>query len=209
MEKTKTKKPGRKGAGLIEKQSRWGWVFIAPWLLGFIYFFAVPLLKALTYTFSKMSISSSGLKMDFVGLDNYIQAFTVDPDFSRAIVSSTLNIVYQVPIIVFFSLFIALILRNNFRGRTLMRSIFFLPVIISSGVVITILKENVLATGTGQAATLFQTGIINEVLVKSGMNFQVVQIITNTVCIVFPTACTRPQESKARPNGRHSGKSPL
>ncbi len=181
MEKTKTKKPGRKGAGLIEKQSRWGWVFIAPWLLGFIYFFAVPLLKALTYTFSKMSISSSGLKMDFVGLDNYIQAFTVDPDFSRAIVSSTLNIVYQVPIIVFFSLFIALILRNNFRGRTLMRSIFFLPVIISSGVVITILKENVLATGTGQAATLFQTGIINEVLVKSGMNFQVVQIITNTV----------------------------
>ncbi len=181
MEKTKTKKPGRKGAGLIEKQSRWGWVFIAPWLLGFIFFFAVPLLKALTYTFSKMSISSSGLKMDFVGLDNYIQAFTVDPDFSRAIVSSTLNIVYQVPIIVFFSLFIALILRNNFRGRTLMRSIFFLPVIISSGVVITILKENVLATGTGQAATLFQTGIINEVLVKSGMNFQVVQIITNTV----------------------------
>lgn len=178
-------KKSKKKAGLIEKQSRWGFVFISPWIVGFIYFFLIPLIKSMAYTFSKIKISSNGMDMEFVGFDNYVRAFTVDPDFSRAIVESTLNIVYQVPIIVFFSLFIALILRNNFRGRTLMRSIFFLPVIISSGVVITILKENVLATGTAGDTTLFQTGVINEVLIKSGLNVQIVNIITSTVGAIF------------------------
>lgn len=188
MEKIKSikiKEHTKRKVGLIEKQSRWGYVFIAPWLLGFICFFAVPLITAFTYTFNEMNITSSGLKLDFCGLDNYVRAFTVDPDFTRAIVESTLNILYQVPIIVFFSLFIALILRSNFKGRALMRSIFFLPVIISSGVVITILKENVLSGTNGQASTLFQTGVINEVLIKSGLNAQVVKIITSTVGAVF------------------------
>lgn len=171
--------------GLVEKQSRWGWVFIAPWLVGFIYFFLIPLIRAMGYTFSTMEISSGGLSLTFVGFDNYVKAFTVDPDFTRAIVESTLNIVYQVPIIVFFSLFIALILRNDFHGRTFMRSIFFLPVIISSGVVITILKENVLVSSTGQETSLFQTGVINEVLVKAGLNMQFVNIITSTVGAIF------------------------
>ena len=185
MEKNKKIKKESKKAGLIERQSRWGYVFIAPWLLGFICFFAVPLITAFTYTFNEMNITSAGLRMDFCGLDNYVRAFTVDPDFTRAIVDSTLNILYQVPIIVFFSLFIALLLRNDFRGRTMMRSIFFLPVIISSGVVITILRENVLSGTNGQAGTLFQTGLINEVLIKSGLNAQVVKIITSTVGAVF------------------------
>lgn len=177
--------PEKVKTGLVAKQSRWGWVFIAPWLIGFVVYFAIPLFKALTYTFSDMNITSSGLSLDFCGLDNYVKAFTVDPDFTRAIVDSTVNIVYQVPIIVFFSLFIALLLRNKFKGRTLMRSIFFLPVIISSGVVITILKENVLVSSTGQESTLFQTGLINEILVKTGLNVQIVKMITATVGAIF------------------------
>lgn len=177
--------PEKPKVGLVSKQSRWGWIFIAPWLVGFVMYFAIPLFTAITYTFSDMNITSSGLRLDFCGFDNYVKAFTVDPDFTRAIVDSTVNIIYQVPIIVFFSLFIALLLRNKFKGRTLMRSIFFLPVIISSGVVITILKENVLVSSTGQSSTLFQTGLINEILVKTGLNVQIVKMITATVGAIF------------------------
>lgn len=170
---------------LEKRKGRWGYVFIAPWIVGFICFFAIPLVNAIYYTFTKITITQSGLNFSWVGFENYLQAFTVDPDFSRNIVDSILNIVYQVPIIVFFSLFIALILHGDFKGRTLMRSIFFLPVIISSGVVITILQENVMTSGTGQASTLFQTGVLSQILVRSGFPSQVVKILTDTVGAIF------------------------
>jgi ABC-type sugar transport system permease subunit len=179
------KKEKKRKSGLMERQSRNGWFFIAPWLVGFVYFFAIPLLKSLYYTFTKISITNDGLQFQFAGLQNYLTAFTVDPDFIRAIAASIGNIIYQVPIIVFFSLFIAMILKQDFHGKTLMRSIFFLPVIISSGVVITILKENVFAGSAGQSVTLFQTGVITELLVKSGMGMPIVKMITTTVGAVF------------------------
>lgn len=185
VQHTGEKKTKTRRCGLMERQSRNGWFFIAPWLLGFFYFFAIPLLKSLYYTFTKISITNDGLQFQFAGLQNYLTAFTVDPDFIRAIAASIGSIIYQVPIIVFFSLFIALILRQSFHGKTLMRSIFFLPVIISSGVVITILKENVFAGSAGQSVTLFQTGVITELLVKSGMGMPVVKMITTTVGAVF------------------------
>ncbi|MFA6936714.1 MAG: sugar ABC transporter permease [Treponema sp.] len=170
---------------LEKRKGRWGYVFIAPWIVGFICFFAIPLVNAIYYTFTKITITQSGLNFSWVGFENYLQAFTVDPDFSRNIVESILNIVYQVPIIVFFSLFIALILHGDFKGRTLMRSIFFLPVIISSGVVITILQENVMTSGTGQASTLFQTGVLSQMLVRSGFPSQIVKVLTDTVGAIF------------------------
>jgi ABC-type sugar transport system permease subunit len=181
---TKQRK-SRGGEGLDQKKARWGWVFIAPWLVGFVCFFALPLFTSIYYTLTKINITQDGLTFTWVGFENYLTAFTVDPDFSRNIVDSVLNIVYQVPIIVFFSLFIALILHGDFPGRTLMRSIFFLPVIISSGVVITILQENVLASGTGQTTTLFQTGVLSQILVRSGFPTSLVTMLTKTVGSIF------------------------
>lgn len=173
--------------GLAERKNRWGWVFIAPWLLGVVFFFLIPLGQAFYYTLTKIDITQDGLSFTWVGLENYFTAFTVDADFTRNIATSIGNIIYQVPIIVFFSLFIALILHGDFKGRTLMRSIFFLPVIISSGVVITILQENVLADSTtGQAAsTIFQTGVLNEVLIKLGMPSKFVKVLTDTIGQIF------------------------
>ena len=191
MNDSRTKAPLTKDkkhkSGLTEKKGRWGYVFIAPWIVGFLCFFAVPLFTAIYYTFNKISITQDGLQFSWVGFENYFTAFAVDADFTRKFFASIGEILYQVPVIVFFSLFMALILHGDFKGRTLMRSIFFLPVIISSGVVITILQENVFASGsvgTG-ATTLFQTGVLNEVLVKAGMPTTVVKILTQTVGAVF------------------------
>lgn len=184
---SKTKKKKVSATGLADRKNRWGYVFIAPWLVGVIYFFVLPLFTAIYYTLTKIEIGSDGLTFQWVGFENYFQAFTVDADFTRNIVASIGNIIYSVPVIVFFSLFIALILHGDFKGRTAMRSIFFLPVIISSGVVITILQENVLSDSTtGQAAsTIFQTGVLNEVLIKAGMPSQLVKILTDTIGQIF------------------------
>ncbi len=171
--------------GLTEKKALWGWVFISPWIVGFIFFFAIPLVTSFYYTLTTIEINQDGLSFNWAGFDNYVYAFTVDPDFTRNIVESALHIVYQVPIIICFSLFIALILRSEFRGKTAMRAIFFLPVIISSGVVITILQQNVFASGTGEAVTLFQTGNLTDILVFSGFGPSFTKIITQTVGQIF------------------------
>jgi ABC-type sugar transport system permease subunit len=180
---SKVRKP--RSVSLTAQKSRAGVVFILPWLVGFVFFFAIPLVQSLVYTFNTIDLSTEGMTLTWAGFDNYVYAFTGDPDFTRNIVTSTLNILYQVPIIVAFSLFIAIILKADFRGKTLMRAIFFLPVIISSGVVITILRENVLVTGSGAAGALFQTGSITEILVRSGLSESFVKMITQTVSQVF------------------------
>jgi ABC-type sugar transport system permease subunit len=180
----------RKGKpkGLAARRALYGRLFILPWLVGFIYFFCIPLGTSFYYTLTQITITQSGLEFKWAGFANYLYAFATDPDFTRNIVESILNIVYQVPIIVFFSIFIAIILKGDFRGKTMMRAIFFLPVIISSGVVISILKENVLATGTGQSATLFQAGGLTTVLVNSGFGVTFARVITDSIAQVFDLA---------------------
>lgn len=174
-----------KPQSLSAKKARWGWVFIAPWLVGFVFFFVLPLGTSFYYTLCKINISNTGLGFSWAGLDNYIYAFSIDPNFTRNIVDSTTAIIYQVPIIVFFSLFVALILHGDFVGKTAMRSIFFLPVIISSGVIITILQENVMTSGTGETTTLFQTGGLTDILVQSGIPVAVTKVLTDTIGQIF------------------------
>ncbi len=170
---------------LAARKAWYGRLFILPWFIGFVYFFLSPLISSFYYTLTTINITQDGLDFEWAGFENYLFAFTTDPDFTRAIAEAILNIVYQVPIIVFFSLFIATILKSNFRGRSLMRAIFFLPVIISSGVVITILRENVMVSGTGQTGSLFQTGSITAILVNAGFNYAFVQNITAAIGQIF------------------------
>lgn len=177
-----------RGRSLASRRALYGRLFILPWFIGFVYFFCIPLGSSFYYTLTQITITQSGLEFSWNGFGNYLYAFATDPDFTRNIVESVLNIVYQVPIIVFFSIFIAIILKGDFRGKTLMRAVFFLPVIISSGVVITILKENVLATGTGQASTLFQAGGLTTFLVNSGFGVTFARIITDSISQVFDLA---------------------
>ncbi len=166
---------------LEKMRANWGRIFILPWLIGFVYFFLIPLVSSFWYTLNTIELGADGLSLRWAGLENYIYAFAKDANFTRNIVESLVDILYQVPIIVFFSLFIANILKADFKGRSLMRAIFFLPVIISSGVVITILKENVLSTASGEASFLFQTGGITSMLVDAGISVPIVKLITDVI----------------------------
>lgn len=180
MNTMQTKK-NRNQKTLEKTRANWGRIFILPWLIGFVYFFFIPLVSSFWYTLNTIELGAGGLSLQWAGLENYIYAFAKDAKFTRNIVESLVDILYQVPIIVFFSLFIASILKADFKGRSLMRAIFFLPVIISSGVVITILKENVLSTAAGEASFLFQTGGITTMLVDAGLSIPIVNLITDVI----------------------------
>ena len=110
-----------------------GILFILPWLIGFIYFYVRTLFMTGQFSVSEISIASTGgYQLSFVGLENFLYAFRVDPDFKQILTTSLFDMVIDVPLIIFFSLFVAILLNRKFKMRALVRAIFFLPIILNA-----------------------------------------------------------------------------
>ncbi len=118
-----------------------GCLFILPWLAGYLIFTLRPLIQALYLSFHEVRVTPTGIKTTPIGWANYRYAFLTDTQFVEKLVVYLGEIALNVPIIIVFSLIIALLLDTKVRGRGLFRTIFFLPVIILSGPVIAELIE--------------------------------------------------------------------
>jgi len=127
----------KKKLTLLQKRSMMGWLFILPWLVGFIIFYVRSLIMTGQFAFNEMTIDAinGGYTLQFVGLENFRYAFTVDPNFKQVLTKSVMNMLIDVPLITFFSLFMAMLLNKKFPGRTVVRAIFFLPIILNSGAI--------------------------------------------------------------------------
>lgn len=92
--------------------------------------------------------------MTFAGLDNFLYAFRAHASFKQVLTTSIADMLIDVPLITFFSLFMALLLNKKFRGRTLVRAIFFLPVILNSEAIVdaTNLARSLMSGGISNAA---------------------------------------------------------
>lgn len=117
-----------------QRRALLGYGFITPWLIGFILFFAVPMVSSLIMSFNNLSYESGSLKYTFLGIDNFKYAFTGDEKFLPYLSECLLDLVIDVPLILICSFFFSLILNQKFKGNTLMKVIFFLPVILGNGV---------------------------------------------------------------------------
>lgn len=110
-----------------------GYSFIIIWIVGFLAFMAVPLGQSIYYSFQKLSPSKHGLIANYIGLEHFRAAFTVDVQFLPLLQSTFTNMLTHVPLVLIFSIASALLLNRGFRGRMVFRGVFFLPVIIASG----------------------------------------------------------------------------
>ena len=171
-----------------KRNSLIGFSFTIPWVIGFIFLFLIPLIKTVLYSFSSISIGKSGFEHSFVGVRNYRATFSEDPNNLRMVLTSIGNVVVTVIVVVVFSLFLAILLNQDFRGRSLARVIFALPIIIASGVVIVLLKENVLQQNMGSsdtAATLFQGNGLLDFLKLMGLPDNIVGMFENILNNIF------------------------
>ena len=127
-----------KGLSLAQKQTRNGYLFILPWLIGFAVFYVRSLFMTVQFSLSEltMNLDGGGYQLKFVGLSNYIYAFREHGTFKQILVTSISDMIIDVPLIIFFSLFMALMLNRKFKGRALVRAIFFLPVILNSEAIV-------------------------------------------------------------------------
>lgn len=173
------------------QKALWGFIFVLPWLLGFVFFFLTPLITSLQYSFSKVEASSSGIKTTFVGMSNYTDALLVNPNFNRELVESIMDIVIDVPLILIFSLFVAVILNQDFFGRSVARSIFFLPVILASGVIISLEAESLVQeinqqnAAMGGVSNVLRAFELERIMIGAGINTTIVQYLTGAVGRIY------------------------
>lgn len=184
------KKPEKKHRLSYERRKGlYGYGFIAIWALGTIYFFILPFIESLIYSFNKTEVNQGGMKMEWIGLKNYRNAFRKDQDYSKALVEMLQSTVLRTPLILIFAIFIAVILNQKFKGRTFARAVFFLPVIIATGPVIDIINGNMdqggFSGGAEQFSTMFEANLVDQLL-----NFLGVYNISDTLTETLNTLIT-------------------
>ncbi len=128
-----------------------GLIFVAPFLIGFIAFFLIPIINTIYYSFNKVGVGEmGGMTFTFNGIQNYIDLFktevtTTSTTMARLFTEQNRDMLLSVPLIVIFSLFMALLANQKFKGRAFVRLIFFLPIILGIEVVTSMLT---MTTGT-------------------------------------------------------------
>lgn len=191
--KTKAVKPPKeaKAKGMRipyeRRKALYGYAFIALWFIGAVYFFLMPLFQSLVYSFNITSPEKGVMNLDWNGLGHYVAAFRTDQHYSQYLVSVLGDTALKTPLILIFSIFVAVILNQKFRGRVFARAVFFLPVIIATGPVIEIINGNMstggYAGGSEQFNTLFETDLVDQLLDFLGI-YGISESLTNTISTV-------------------------
>ncbi len=120
-----------------------GYLFILPFIIGFILFLVVPLVQSFYMSFCAVtSTNGQGLAYDWIGLKNYHDVFFKDPDYVPRLLDELKNMALFVPGTLIFSFFMAILLNQEFKGRALVRAVYFLPVILSSGIMLGLETNN-------------------------------------------------------------------
>lgn len=110
-----------------------GYLFLAPWLIGFTVFLGIPLFQSLIMAFS--TVSKDLTTSSFTGLANFRELLLANAEFTRVLAKTTRNMALDVPVILVFSLLAAILVNQKLPGRGFFRSVFFVPVVITSGAV--------------------------------------------------------------------------
>ena len=119
---------------LMRRRNNTGWLFIAPFLIGFALFYVIPLVQSLIFSFSQIIIQGGSYSLEGKGFEHYRFVLMVDTSYINKLITSVENMFLDTLIVVPFSFFTALILSREFKGRGIARAIFFLPVVVSTGV---------------------------------------------------------------------------
>lgn len=133
---TAVKKKKKRASSLDRIKARAGWVFISPFVIGFFVIYLPIIIESVYYSFTEIKVNpGGGFTATFIGIKNYSDALFVNPDFVRTLTGGLQQLILDIPAIVLFSLFMAIMLNQKMIGRAAFRAIFFIPVVLSTGII--------------------------------------------------------------------------
>ena len=187
----------RKIASLDRRKARAGWFFVLPFLIGFVLIYLPMVWQSIQISFSHTKFLSGGAyKIEWVGMQNYIEALQVDPKFTQVLLEGLGSLAIDIPAILIFSLFMAIMLNQKMVGRAVFRSIFFIPVVLSTGIMEVISAMDVLGDymesgegiddGSGKGTeTLVSTDDLALLFADMKVGTELVEIVSQMVNNIF------------------------
>lgn len=179
----------KKVTGIERLKVRYGRMFVLPWTIGLLLFFLVPLFTSIAYAFCNVSLADDNM-LSFVGFEHFKYLIKSDPNFLDNIGEAVTSFIYSLPIIVALSMIFAIILNQKFRGRIFARAVFFLPVIIATGVVMKFVTGEALDSGAALSTSLGGTesysGIrFDELLINLGLPQSLTELLADYIARMF------------------------
>lgn len=180
----------------VQRRNNKGWWFTAPFIVGFLCFYLQPLVLSIWYTFNNFklnTVAGSGFILEWVGLDNYKYMFKDQADFWIDLVDTLGDMLMSVPIIIIFSIFLAIILNQKFHGRVLARAIFFMPVVVTGGIVMGVINGDAVTSQmaggveTTSTSSIFAATGLLEILEGMNLPEEVINIFSSIVSSIFDT----------------------
>lgn len=173
----------------MERRARKGYLFMLPLFFGLALVFIPSLVRTVIFSFNEITIGSFGYKLTFQGWQYYQTALTKDPQIVPDMVASLRTLLINIPIILIFSLFIATLLNQRFRGRLIARMIFFLPVILTTGILVrfdapamNLVSQTV---DTGSDSSLALVGGLSSMLASLNFSDTLTGIISSAVSNIY------------------------
>ncbi|MBR4072530.1 MAG: sugar ABC transporter permease [Clostridia bacterium] len=179
---------------LKKKQALAGYIFISALILGVILVFIPSIIKTVQFSLNEINITGEGYTMSYKGIEYYVAALTEDANFLPMLRKSLTSLVVDMLVILVFSLFISSLLNQKFKGRVIARIIFFIPVILSTGVIVeadsSILGfiENT-AVDMGNTVDLSEFMQFTELLTSLNFSDTLIEIIVGAVSGIYDVVC--------------------
>ncbi len=175
--------PAGRGIRPSLREALHGYGFVMLWIVGFVIFTAAPLIQTFVYSLNRVTVEATGITYEFVRWANYSRALFTDPTFVELLIGYVIETLVSLPIILIFSMIIALFLNLDFRFKGLFRTIFFLPVVITSGPVI----QELTAQGATSVPGITNTGAVAAFLAElpSYLRNPVEYLLTSFILILW------------------------
>ena len=173
----------------MERRPYAGYIFMIPIILGMIFIFIPSIYKTIVFSLNEITIGGFGYKLDFKGIEYYKEALLSDPKIIPQMVYSLRTLLTNIPIILIFSLFIATILNQKFRGRLFARVVFFIPVLLSTGIIVkydfAIIGMVSSVVETGSESTMASLGSFSSLLSSLNFNKGLTTIVVSSVANIY------------------------
>ncbi|WP_321166097.1 sugar ABC transporter permease [Bacillus sp. FJAT-28004] len=182
----------RKSPTLQQKKSRLGILFVTPWFLGFVFLFSIPLYKSFLYSLNTLTLGKGGFDTKYEGFSFYKQLFMSHPTFNRTLIEAISDILINVPSITIFSLFVATLINQKFRGRIFARAVFFLPVLLAAPVLslensseMASIASTITGSSSEDGGFAFTSFELQRMLVEAGVGNGIISYITGSVDRIY------------------------
>lgn len=156
---------------LLTPTDKTGLLFVLPFIIGFIWLFMKPLIESLRYTFHRVTVGPDGLLLDPIGFENWEYMFNADATFVKELFTMASGMLVQILVIMFISIFLAVLLVDKFPGRLFFRTALFLPMIFGAAVLMKAFHnfggDKIMISG--MQADTEMTGFVKDIIASFGV----------------------------------------